>query len=403
MSGRTFTVSNATELGRVARTAVGGDTILLASGSYGNVTLKNLNPNGVVTIKSANPDADAVFETLKFARVNNFTVEDVDVHHVLRPGERDFSPAIRIDNSANLTFVGLDVFGSLNNNPNDDGVGIWSQNSSRVAVLDSTFRELNNAAVFPYARGLVFAGNTISDVREGINISQVDDVLIERNFITRVMPNTARGDHADAIQLHAGGVFTTSSDIVIRSNVMLLGDSEAQGIFLTSQKASRGQLHSNITVQDNYYEGNSRHGITVTDTINVEISGNTIRDMGTRGLAPALNTGNIRGGLVEENIAPLLLPSRTAPSTDLVWRNNIDVWDRVQRAGVADSSLFDTPVGSRTLDFSTLNVRAGTTAANQNIGFEAVDHIGDIKTSTAAMIAAYMPMFDNITAHTALV
>lgn len=391
MSGRTFNVSNATDLARVARTAIGGDTILLAPGNYGNVSLKNLNPSGLVTIKSANPNNDAVFETLRLMRMSNFVFDDIDVHHVLSPGEQEFSPAVRVDQSRDLTFVGLDIYGSLNGNQNDDGNGLWVQRGTRIAVLDSTFRELNVAAVFPYAKDLIFAGNTVSTVREGINLSEVDGVLVERNYFTGITP--FRNDHSDAIQVHAGGVFKSSNDIVIRSNVIKLGTTTAQGIFIRNEQANSGLRHSNITVEDNYYEGNSRHGISVSDTVNAQVIGNTVRDIGSGGLVPGLNVNNNVGGVVRDNIATLLLTSR--PNTNVTWSNNIDLWDRKQLTGVVESTLFSSPTGSADLDFSSLNVRAGSAAAAQGIGFAAVAGIGDIKASSAAILAAYLPQFDN--------
>jgi parallel beta-helix repeat protein len=402
MTGRTFNASTATELLRVAKLAVGGDTILLSPGSYGDVHIRNLNPGANVTIKSANPKADAVFRTLQFSKVSNFTIEDVDVSNPLAPGQPDFTAAIRVTSARDITFVGVDVAGSRNGNSHDDGSGIVAQNSSRIAVLDSTFTDLNRAAVFARVDDVVFAGNTIREVREGLNIAEIDGALVERNYFTRVMPNLARGDHADAIQVHAGGAFGSSQDLTIRSNVLKLGDSTAQGIFIRNEKARTGAMHKDITIEDNYFEGNSRHGITLNDTIGAEISGNTIRDMGTMGLAPGLNVANVRDGVIEDNIAPLLLTSPTLPNTNVVWRDNIDVWDRVQRSGVSDASLFSTKVGSGDMDFSSLNVRVSSIAAVQGIGFAAVDGIGDLKASAAAVMAAYLPQFDAHLPHVAM-
>lgn len=402
MSGRSILVSNSTELTKALRTVSGGDTILLAGGNYGNARINNLNPNAMVTIKSANPNADAVFESLIVSRSSNFTFEDFDVKHELQAGEPDFALGARVMASRNINFVGVDFYGSRNGNPNDDGSGLAVQDSNRVAVLDSTFQEFNVAGIFSRTTDLIFAGNSVSDVREGINLAQVDGALVERNYFTRITPDLARGDHADAIQVHAGGAFGSSQDLTIRSNVLKLGDSTSQGIFIRNEKARTGAMHKDITIEDNYYEGNSRHGVTLNDTIGAEVSGNTIRDMGTMGLAPGLNIANVRNAVIEGNIAPLLLTSRTLPNTDVTWRDNIDVWDRVQRSGVSDESLFSTKVGSGDMDFSSLNVRAGSIAAVQGIGFAAVDNIGDLKASAAAVIAAYLPQFDAHLPHVAM-
>jgi hypothetical protein len=403
MTNKTIFVNNATELAKAAKGAVGGDTILLAAGNYGDVSINSLNPNGMVTIKSANPDADAVINRLVVSRSSNFTFEDVDFHNPLRPGETEAVRAVRVQLSNDINFVGVDVYGSLNNNINDDGNGIAFASSSRVSVLDSTFKQLNVAAIFSEGSDVIFAGNTISDVREGVNIAQIDGALVERNFITRVVPDFSRGDHADAIQVHAGGRFTSSNDIVIRSNVIKLGTTTAQGIYINNEKGAQGAFHTNITVEDNYYEGNARHGITVNYGSNLSVHDNTVRDIGTLGLVPAIYVMNSKNAVIDDNIAPLLLGMTRAGNTNTVWSDNIDVWDRLQKVGVADSSLFAAPVGSKDLDFSSLNVRPGSIAAAHGIGFAAIDGIGDIKASASAVMAAYLPQFDLHLAHAVMV
>jgi nitrous oxidase accessory protein NosD len=369
--------------------------VLLGSGNYGDFRFNSLNPTAVVTIKSANPNADAVFDSLTVLRSSNFVFEDIDVNHVLKPDEKDFSVAVSVGRSRDISFVGVDFYGSLNGNANDDGNGLSVSHSQRVAVLDSTFRQFNNATIFNVVDDMIFAGNSVTEAREGMNLAQVNGGLVERNAFTRIVPDVSRGDHADTIQVHAGGVYRTSNELTIRANVIKVGDSEAQGIFITSQKSRLGQLHTDIVVENNYYEGNSRHGITVSDTVGLSVSGNTVRDMGTMGLAPAINISNARDGSVDHNIAPLLLTSRTAPNTNVTFADNIDLWDRAQKVGLADIALFSAAPGSQDIDFSSLDVRANSVAAANGIGFSAVEGIGDIKAGAAAIMAAYLPQFDN--------
>jgi hypothetical protein len=398
MSGRTINVANATQLTRAIRTSVAGDTILLAPGNYGSVLVNARNPSGLVTIRSADPNAEAVFENLLVSRSSNHSFQDITVQHYLQPGERDVSQAVRVQSSRDISFVGMDVHGTLNNNPNDDGNGLWVVASSRVAVLDSSFRDLNNAVVFGTGSDIVLAGNRISMAREGINLSQIDGALVERNFITNILPNHARGDHGDAIQIHAGGAALSSNDLTIRSNVIKTGTSGSHGIYVNNEKGGRGFVHTNVVIDNNYYEGNARHGITVSFGENVTVTNNTVRDIGSGGLVPAINIGSVRNGLIDDNIAPLLLTMGTS-NRNVTWSDNIDVWDRQFRTGVSDSSLFSKPVGSTDLDFSSLNVRGGTAAAAQGIGFAGISQIGDISASSGAMLAAYLPQFDAHTPH----
>jgi len=404
MPGRTISVNNNAELNKAIKAAVAGDNILLAPGNYGDVLVNSINPKGMVTIHSANPNAEAVIEGLVVSRSSNFTFQDVEVSHILKPGETEAVQAIRVQMSNNISFVGLNVHGTLNNNPNDDGNGFWAVGSSRIAVIDSTFRELNVGAVFGSSSDIIFAGNSVSDTREGMNLAQVNGALVERNYFTRIVPNLARGDHGDAIQVHAGGTAGSSSDLTIRNNVIKIGAVGTHGIYINNEKGAIGETHKNIVVDSNYYEGNARHGITVNYAQNVTVTNNTIRDTGVGGLVPAINISNVKNGLVDDNIAPLLLGTeKTAGNSNVVWSDNIDVWDRLKGVGVTESTLFANKVGSTNLDFSSLNARPGSSAAAQHIGFAAIDGIGDIKASSAAALAAYLPQFETHLAHAVMV
>lgn len=403
MSGRTVSVKNAAELTRAIRTAKSDDTILLAPGNYGSVLVNNINPGSLVTIRSANPNAEAVFDGLVVSRSSNFSFQDIEVAHYLQAGERDFVQAVRVQTSRDISFVGMDVHGTLNNNPNDDGNGLWVMSSSRIAVLDSSFHDLNNAVVFGTGSDIVFAGNRISMAREGMNLSQIDGALVERNYISDIFPNTARGDHGDAIQVHAGGAARSSNDLTIRHNVIKTGTTGTHGIYVNNEKGALGLTHSDVVIDSNYYEGNARHGITVNFGDGVTVTNNTVRDIGSGGLVPAITVTNSRNAMIDDNIAPLLLGTTDRKNSNVTWGDNIDVWDRLRGTGIDESSLFESPVGSNDLDFAALNVRGGSAAAAQGIGFAAINGIGDINASSGAMLAAYVPQFDAHSAHIVMV
>ena len=396
----TTTVTNAAQLIRVLKSARGGETILLAPGNYGDVSLASIQPRSTVTIRSADPDNDAMFTSLKLTRVHNLTFDDIDVTHVLAPGEREWESAIRVNASNNISFVGIDLSGSRNGNPFDDGNGLFVQGSSRIAVLDSTFHEFNNAVIFNKSSDVILAGNRIQDAREGVNIAEVNGGLFERNYVTGIRPDVSKGDHSDAFQVHAGGDNTVSNDLVFNANVIM--GAENQGIFIRSEKVmSHGLKHSNIVVTNNYVETNFRHAISVSDTDGVVVTNNSIRDANGDGLVPGITLSNLSNGLIARNVTPLLLERAGAASvsSNLVFADNIDIWENKQRRGVSESSLFSAPVGTGDIDFSALGVRVGSVAALAGVGFSPVAGIGNLAGSAAAQLASYLPQFDgNFTA-----
>ncbi|GGE11052.1 hypothetical protein GCM10011529_16770 [Polymorphobacter glacialis] len=398
MTGKTTFVNSAAALVKAAKTARGGDTILLAAGNYGDISLSSLNPlgGGVVTIKSADANNDALFTNLKLTRVQNFTFEDIDVKHVLQAGEREHVSGVVLNLATNVSLVGVDVSGSLNGNRNDDGNGMMVTSSSRISVINSTFEEFNNAAVFARTDDVIFSGNTIRDVREGLNLSQMNGGLFERNLFDGISADTAKGDHSDAIQVHAGGAAGVSNDLVFRSNVIVSGEgSGSQGIYIHSEKgASLGLVHTNIVIENNYIQSNLRNAIAVNFADGVTVSGNSVRDGGLAGIPPGIVIGSVSNASITDNIAPLILTRPDAVLGDnVVWANNVDVWDSTQKRGVAVDSVFAAPLGGD-IDFGSLGARDGSAAQLAGAGFRSVEGIGSLGGGGLAYLSAHLPQFE---------
>jgi nitrous oxidase accessory protein NosD len=390
MSSKTTLVTTAAQLVSVARRAGAGDTILLAPGNYGDVAFVKIRPSGPVTIRSADPDNDAVLRSLRLTNTDNFVFEDIDVSHTLKPEQKDHATAVWVNQSKNISFVGVDFQGSMNATHFDDGNGLTVVGSSRVAILDSTFQQFNNAVKLATVNDVIFAGNSIRDAREGVHIGTVNGGLFERNYLTNITGDASKGDHADAFQVQ--GISSGSNDLVFRSNVII---ADAQGIFIRSENVARGIFHSNIVVENNYYEGNARNAISVTQANNVQITNNTVREGEGPGLLPAIVVGGVTNALVTNNIAPNLLSRADWTSTNVTMTDNIDVWDSRTRRGVSVDSVFSEPLGSGEIDFSKLDAKGSAAVDVTGIGFRAVEGIGDLGGSAAAVLAAYIPQFDH--------
>ena len=394
MPGKTTLVSNATQLLAAAGKAMSGDTILLAAGNYGDVSLSYLKPTGMVTIKSADPDNDAVFKTIKLTNVTNLTIEDIDIRNPIAPGA-DMKPGLAINKSTNIVISGMDLSGSLNGNSFDDAHGAIIVGSSHVSILDSTFRQTRAAVVFNRDDNIIFAGNSITEGREGVNIGEVNHGLFERNYLTNMQPNYLGGDHPDNFQVQSGGPNGASNDLAFRNNVMIEGTSGfIGGIYVHSEKNDIGVRHTNISIENNYYQSTYRHGISVSNTDGLVISGNTVLNSARIGVDAAIMVADVKGALIDRNIAPLLIDRQDFPSTGVTWRNNIDVWDARTKVGIAQSALF-APIGTGEIDFAALGTLAGGAGARIGAGFHSVTGIGNLTGNLAAQIAAYVPQFDH--------
>lgn len=388
---KTTTVSTAAALVATAKRAGAGDTILLAPGNYGDVILHAIRPGGTVTIKSADANNDAVFGQISVNASSNLVFEDIDVRRTLRAGEPEWARAVSVGGSNNISFVGVDFSGSTNGNRNDDGNGLVVTSSSRISVLDSTFQQFNNAVVLGRLDDVIFAGNTIRDVREGVNMSQIRGGLFERNYVTEVIPDMSKGDHPDAFQLHAAGAAGVSSDIVFRSNVII---TNAQGIFINNHKLGQGLFQSNIVIENNYYEGNQRNAISVNGADNVVVTNNSLRAGAAGVYAPAIVVGGSTDVMVTKNIVPLTVQRADGMGRNVTWADNIDTWDPQRRTGVSIDSVFAAPLASGEINFASLDARGANGVDVNGYGFRAVAGIGNLTGSAAAMLASYVPQFD---------
>jgi hypothetical protein len=395
VSGKTVTVSSASQLLAAAKAAKAGDTILLASGNFGDVSLSNVRPAGPITIKSANSDNDAVFRTLNIMNSSNIIIEDIDIKRPLAPGASQDSYAVNVGKASNITFVGIDVSGSMNNDARDDGLGM-SLNGSRISVIDSTFTQLRTA-VAAAGSDFLFAGNTITQVRQGMTIRSMTRAVIDSNYAADFQADYDKKEHPDVFQVHSGSGANASSELIFSNNVMLPGaNGFVGGIYIQSEAYLLGRLdqrHENILIENNYYEGNYRHAITVNNADDVTISNNTVRTGVNEGINPAINIWDVTGALVENNISPMFLENELRPSTGVVYENNIDTWDSKTKKGIDASQLFGS-VGEGDLDFSRFNVVTGSAAALAGAGFHAVAEIGNLSGTAAAQIAAWLPSFD---------
>lgn len=394
-TGKTVTVSTASQLLSAAKAAKAGDTILLAPVNFGDVSLSNVRPKGAITIKSADPNNDAVFRTLNIMNSTNLIIEDIDIKRPLAPGASQDSYAVNVGKASDITFIGIDVSGSMNNDARDDGLGM-SLNGTRISVLDSTFTQLRTA-VAAAGQDFLFAGNTITQVRQGMTIRSMTRALVDSNYAADFQSDYDKKEHPDVFQVHSGGGSNASSELIFRNNVMLPGaNGFVGGIYIQSEAFLAGRLdqrHENILIENNYYEGDYRHAITVNNADDVVISNNTVRTGVNGGLVPAINLWDVRGALVEQNIAPMFLESKTRPSTGIVYENNIDIWDVKTKKGLDAAQLFSSE-GEGDLDFARFNAVTNSAAGLAGAGFRAVGEIGNLSGTSAAQMAGWLPNFD---------
>jgi hypothetical protein len=158
----TVTVSTAAELMTALANAKGGETILLATGNYGELNLYDqretfANFASEVTIKSADPNDLASFARVSLRGVENLTFDTIKFDYDAAPGtiesDKPFmireSDSIIVRNSIFEGDMAEGVSDILNGHPT--GHGLTVTGSSNITIENNSFYDFLRGAVFDKA------------------------------------------------------------------------------------------------------------------------------------------------------------------------------------------------------------------------------------------------------------
>lgn len=358
----TFRVSNQSQLNSALNNVKDGDTVLLASGTYSNISMMTDRRTdhdfaSKVTIKSENPNNPAKVNKLLLNNVSNVEFSDIVFDYVR--GRTSTTPFF-VEKSDGITFDDV-VFDGDYKDGYASGIGLRVKGSTDVAVTDSVFRNFGNGIDFSNNTRVTLTGNDIRGVsNDGFTFGGIKDMLIADNDFREYRSQNAYSLHKDHIQFRAGGTEAASQDIVIRDNVFV--DKELRhGIFFGNEAYRNGQTsyyYQDITVEGNYLSTAHVHGITVFYGTDIEIANNTL----------VKNSGMTRNG---DLYVPLINVSKY--STDVSIHGNTVA--SVQTPQDGSWSIFGNIVSGRrykhwdgTEDmFSRTTVKAGANAASTTL------------------------------------
>lgn len=262
---------------------VGGDTLLLLDGAYGNVEIKGVNPASAVVIKSFR-HRRAQFETVYFAQSSNIVLSGVQIVPKLAMKAPMFL-VLGEWNATNITIENSSVHAHVNAH----NFRQWTAAEWQARASDAITMRGSGARVI---------GNSIMGVNFGITLNGTDS-LAERNTVNGFNGDGLRGNN-DRITFRANLV----------TNCVFVGGNHDDGfqsfnlrtdkrpfdglvidrnIFVEWTDAVRGPLacelqgigmfdgmFSNLTITNNLVVVSAYHGITVTGATNVLIANNTV-------------------------------------------------------------------------------------------------------------------------------
>lgn len=255
----------------VALKAAGsGDTILLESGTYTNLNLRDFKFDGIVTIASKDPQAQAVLGDLTVRGSEGLQFSNLEF--AVNPD--GLANQFQVLDSQNVHFSGLNVHGSADGAPSGEQAGLMIRNSSDVSIRDSEFQQLKHGVSFLDSDGVVISGNSFHDLQvDGVRGGGTSNLKISNNTFTDFYPEA--GDHPDGIQLWTTNTTKAAHDIVITGNAVTRGDgAPVQGIFLRDQLDALP--YQNVTIADNIVIGGLYNGIMVDGGVNIRIDSNIV-------------------------------------------------------------------------------------------------------------------------------
>ncbi|TRW17466.1 right-handed parallel beta-helix repeat-containing protein [Glacieibacterium frigidum] len=390
MTVKTMVVGTEAALLAALRAASGETEIQLRPGLYDSFIIANINPTAKVTITSFDPSNRAVIDTLFVNDSSNLTFEDLYFHDVTPAG-----PQLRIMRSHDITVVDSEFAGNIDASNLNDASGLQMTDSNRISILNNDFHDLTFTTLALRSNNLVFAGNVVTKVREGMDFSDVDHVIIDRNSFSAFQPMLTgpAPDHPDAIQFWTSAS-RGSTDVEITNNSFMFGNHvPIQGIFIRSELGDAAR-HSDFLIANNVYQGQSRHGITLWDTDGGQITGNTVVSAPKGGtgyyLDPAINTQNTRGVEVDHNVSAMMFSVR---DTGRMAHDNVDAWDNQTGVGVKYADLFGkTPTSTAVA--SDFLVKAGSVADLLDAGFAPLTRPGDRGGFSELPYERYQDMLD---------
>jgi hypothetical protein len=270
-----FRVSSNAELTAAVAAATGGDRILLAPGNYQELKIVGKSFASTVTIMSADISNQAHVDNMSIIGSSNITIQYMDVGRGLAAGEPDYTQITNFTDTSNILLNRLNLHGSLDGNPQNDGWLVYAANSKGFRISNSELQQAFRGVVFDGGTDIVVSNNKFHDIRsDASDYAAVQRVLIDGNTFGGYYPKA--GDHPDAIQFWTAGKTVANTDIIIRNNIVTHpGGVGNQGIFMADEVGTLP--YKNVTIENNflYSNGSQWNGITVYHAENLNISNNT--------------------------------------------------------------------------------------------------------------------------------
>lgn len=307
------------------RSAQDGNTIALAPGIYDRAVLSGRDFTAGLTITSADPEDRAIFtHKLQLRDVGGVTLTGLDI------AATEVAPSfshryLEIGGSRRVTVADLTLRGHIPTSsegvdPESAGrkdviaghgyaTGAFVRDARDITFQNVSIADVRQAISINDTAGTVLRGVEIFGVREGVNVWDIDRILIEDSWFHDFKPwnMSASGDHADMFQYWGVNSQSGVHNVTIRNNLFEQPEGvETQTVFGHMRTAPAGVTARGFEVSGNLIVNGHPNAIRLHGVTDVEIFDNVLIPSGPgieRAYYPTILLIDVRGGRVTGNMA----------------------------------------------------------------------------------------------------
>lgn len=278
--------ANPKTLAATIAAAKSGETIVLAAGDYGPLTVGNRRYSGAGLTIQPRAGAKAVFTSVTIDSCTGVTLKDVDVEIQMEP----FGVGVYHSDHVDLTGLTIHALNKVQN-------GMMIRYSNNITVENSTLNELGTGINMLVSDHIQILKNTISGIQSDAIRGASSHVDVIGNHATDFHPMP--GDHPDFIQFWSTSEGGTSTGNRIMDNVYERGQGESvQGVFIEDNK--------DITISGNAMLGTMFNAIAMARTQNAVVENNFIQSYPDM-RAQIITRGKSADVTIRNNVSPAVV------------------------------------------------------------------------------------------------
>ena len=250
-----------------------GDTLSLASGDYGVLTIADRTFEQGIVIESADPENPARFSAVRLVDVSGVSLKNVVVEYGPTNAIAS-SHAIELKRVSDFVIFGSEIIGSDDGDSENDAHGLTARDSVGVTVENCRLHDLFRGASFLETDGAVVRQSDFYAMgSDGIVAGGVVGLTVADSFFHDYQLLDAEAYHPDGVQVWDTNASRPNRDITITGNVFLRGQGDpSQGIFIRTPTLQT----RNVVISHNVVHQSMGQGVYLENARDAVVENNTI-------------------------------------------------------------------------------------------------------------------------------